>query len=96
MTIESLPAYVEMYTKDYCPYCVRAKELLERKGISVQIINLQQAPQELPKMLDRSGGARTVPQIFINDQHIGGCDDLYDLDAKHQLDDLLSRSPEAN
>lgn len=95
MTTAALPAYVEMYTKDQCPYCVRAKELLERKGISVEIINLQTQPQQMPMMLERSGGARSVPQIFINDEYIGGCDDLYDLDANHQLDDLLSRSPES-
>lgn len=94
MPISDFPAHVEMYSKDYCPYCVRAQELLERKGISVEVIDLQQNPEELPVMLQRSGGARTVPQIFINNKHIGGCDDLYDLDAKNKLDDLLSQAPE--
>ncbi len=95
MATSDFPAHVEMYSKDYCPYCVRAKELLERKGITVEVIDLQQTPSELPTMLKRSGGARTVPQIFINNQHIGGCDDLYDLDAKNQLDTLLSSPPES-
>lgn len=93
MATSDLPAHVEIYSKDYCPYCVRAQELLERKGITVEVIDLQQTPSELPTMLKRSGGIRTVPQIFINNQHIGGCDDLYDLDAKNQLDTLLSSPP---
>lgn len=96
MATTDFPAYVEMYSKDYCPYCVRAQELLERKGIKIEIIDLQQHPDQIKTMLERSGGARTVPQIFINNQHIGGCDDLYDLDAQNQLDTLLSSTPEAN
>jgi glutaredoxin 3 len=61
----------------------------------VHIVNLEKTPEQLSTMLKRSGGARTVPQIFINDRHIGGCDDLHDLEAKNKLDPLLSLPPES-
>ncbi len=78
-----------MYTKTYCPYCVRAKALLSSKGYQVDEINIQINPDAMAAMLEKSKGARTVPQIFINDQYIGGCDDLYALNDKGQLDELL-------
>lgn len=82
-------AKVEIYSSAYCPYCVRARQLLERKGVSYQIIEVDRDPQQMVRMVERSK-RRTVPQIFINDHHIGGCDDLYALDRKGGLDPLLT------
>ena len=83
---------IEIYSTDTCPYCVRAKELLKRKNISYQEINLTREPGRRDEMLARADGRKTVPQIFINGQHIGGCDDLYALDQKGGLDPLLAVS----
>lgn len=81
-------ASVVIYTTNYCPYCVKAKTLLERKGVSFQEIDVTN-PDDRTVMLEKSNGRRTVPQIFINDHHIGGCDDLYALEKEGKLDDLL-------
>ena len=82
-------AEIILYTTGYCPYCVRAKELLKRKGQSFTEINAEDdAVRE--EMVAKSGGRRTVPQIFINGQHIGGCDDLYALDKAGTLAPLLA------
>lgn len=79
---------VIIYTTKVCPYCVRAKQLLDRKGIEFQEINAEdEAVREA--MIVKSGGQRTVPQIFINNHHIGGCDDLYALDKSGKLDGML-------
>lgn len=83
-------ANVEIYTTQVCPYCVRAKDLLKRKGVTPVEIRVDTDDSKRDEMLSRSGGRRTVPQIFINDQHIGGCDDLYALDGKGGLDPLLN------
>lgn len=83
-------AKVEMYTTQVCPYCVRAKDLLKRKGVDVTEYRVDSDDAKRDEMLARSGGRRTVPQIFINDQHIGGSDDLYALDSKGELDGLLN------
>ncbi len=81
---------VEMYTKTYCPYCVKAKELLKLKGITNIIeYNIEEDTVKKDEMLQRSPGSRTVPQIFINDKAIGGYDDLYALNEKGELDSLL-------
>jgi glutaredoxin 3 len=80
---------VTIYTKDYCPYCVRAKALLSQKGVVFNEIKIDVQPELRPEMIARAGGRSTVPQIFINDQHIGGCDDLHALDAQGRLDTLL-------
>ena len=80
---------VTIYTKEYCPYCVRAKALLSRKGVVFNEIKIDAQPELRPEMIARSGGRSTVPQIFINDQNIGGCDDLHALDAQGRLDTLL-------
>lgn len=82
-------AKVEIYTTTYCPYCVRAKSLLDRKGAKYTEINVED-DAERAKMVERTGGARSVPQIFINDKLIGGSDDLHALDAKGGLDPLLN------
>ncbi|MFT6333208.1 MAG: glutaredoxin 3 [Lentimonas sp.] len=77
-----------IYTTDYCPYCVRAKSLLQKKNVEFKEVKISN--DELrEEMIKKSGGRRTVPQIFINDQHIGGFDDLHKLDQDNKLDDLL-------
>jgi glutaredoxin 3 len=77
-----------IYSKEVCPYCVKAKALLQRKGATFEEIKItNDALKE--EMMKKSGGRMTVPQIFINDKHIGGCDDLYALEAAKKLDALL-------
>ena len=83
-------AEVTIYTKAYCPYCVRAVALLKNKGVNFQEFRIDLQPELRPQMIDKAGGRSTVPQIFINDQHIGGCDDLVALDAAGKLDPLLN------
>ena len=78
-----------MYATGWCPYCSRARELLERKGVQFEEIDVDVRPEARAEMMTRSGGRRTVPQIFIGDQHVGGSDDLYELDAAGGLDPLL-------
>ena len=82
-------AEITIYTKDYCPYCHSAKQLLTQKGASFTEVDVLKEPARLAEMVEKAGGRRTVPQIFINGKHIGGCDDLYDLDAAKGLDPLL-------
>jgi glutaredoxin 3 len=82
-------AAVTLYSKSWCPYCVRARELLARKGATVQEIDIEARPDQRAVMLERSGRT-TVPQIFIGDRHVGGCDDLHALDAAGGLDPLLA------
>ena len=78
-----------IYTTNVCPYCVRAKSLLSKKNVQFEEIKITN--QELmEEMIKKSGGRRTVPQIFINDTHIGGSDDLYELDRQGKLDKLIS------
>ena len=80
-----------MYKTPVCPYCVKAKSLLQQKGVAghIEEIDITQDPEALAKMLQATNGRRTVPQIFINDKYIGGCDDLYELNDKGELDSLL-------
>ncbi|NQZ09684.1 MAG: glutaredoxin 3 [Algicola sp.] len=80
---------VEVYTTTYCPYCVRAKALLEHKNVEFTEINVDQAPQLRAQMRERANGGNSVPQIFINEQHIGGCDDMMLLERQGKLDALL-------
>lgn len=82
-------AKIIVYSSDHCPYCVKAKSLLERKGAEFEEINVTNDDQARQALVEKSGGLRTVPQIFINETHIGGCDDLYALDKKGELDPLL-------
>ncbi|KAA5604890.1 glutaredoxin 3 [Roseospira marina] len=82
-------AHIELYTTPICPFCHRAKQLLQRKGASYDEHNVMLNPGRRAEMRTRSGGANTVPQIFIDGQHIGGCDELYALDARGGLDPLL-------
>ena len=79
-----------VYSITNCPYCIRAKRLLERKGIDYQEIKVDHDPQQM-KMMMQLSNRRTVPQIFVGDYHIGGYDDLAELDAEGDLDILLSK-----
>jgi glutaredoxin 3 len=83
-------ANIEIYTKAFCPYCHRAKALLDRKGASFEEIDISLGGPRREEMIDRAGGRTTVPQIFINGHHIGGCDDLHALDSAGNLDPLLA------
>jgi glutaredoxin 3 len=80
---------IEIYTTRVCPYCVRAKDLLKKKGQTFKEIDVTEDQALRETMMQKAGGRRTVPQIFIGDRHIGGCDDLYALDKEGKLDDLL-------
>jgi glutaredoxin 3 len=86
---ELVKANVEIYTWQTCPYCIRAKMLLWVKGVKFTEYKIDGNEAARTKMAERSNDRRSVPQIFINNQHMGGCDDLYDLDTKGQLDPLL-------
>lgn len=81
---------IEIYTTQICPYCVRAKSLLDRKGATYTEIDVSNDDELRQKMVVRAGGKRTVPQIFIGDRHVGGCDDLHALNARGELDALLN------
>tara|TARA_B100000609_G_C16886922_1_gene267667 strand:+ start:170 stop:427 length:258 start_codon:yes stop_codon:yes gene_type:complete len=82
-------ADVLIYTKDYCPYCHKAKALLDQLEQSYTEIDLLEFPEKRDEMIEKADGHTTVPQIFINDEHIGGCDELYDLHAKGGLEEKL-------
>ena len=77
-----------MYTKSWCPYCERARALLKAKGVAFKEIDIESQPEQREEMIRRSG-RRTVPQIFVGSRHIGGSDDIYELDAAGGLDALL-------
>ena len=82
---------ITMYTTAYCPYCMRAEQLLDAKGVSVDKIRVDLDPAERQAMMTRTG-RRTVPQIYIDDFHVGGFDDLRALDLKGELDPLLFKN----
>ncbi len=81
---------VRIYTTPICPYCVRAKSLLTKKGAPFEEIDVFMSEEAREEMEANSGGARTVPQIFIGDTHVGGCDDLHALEKAGKLDALLA------
>ena len=81
---------IEIYTKFLCPYCTRAKALLNAKGVPFEEIDISTGGPRRTEMLDRAGGRQTVPQIFIDGSHIGGCDDLHALERAGRLDALLA------
>lgn len=81
---------VEIYTSPLCGFCHAAKRLLKQKGVSFSEVDVLVEPSRRSEMMDRAGGRHTVPQIFIGDTHIGGCDDLYDLERAGKLDPLLA------
>lgn len=82
---------VTIYTTQVCPYCVKAKKLLDIKGANYTEVDVSDEA-ERAKMMEKSGGRRTVPQIFIGSTHVGGCDDLYALESQGKLDPLLNAS----
>ncbi len=79
---------VLIYTTSYCPFCIQAKHLLMKKGIKYEEINVG-ADRQLREEMVQKSGRRTVPQIWINNYHVGGCDDLYALDRQGRLDEML-------
>ena len=83
-------ARVEIYTKSFCPYCARAKRLLEEKGVAYEENEISGGGDKREEMIQRAGGRTTVPQIFIEGRHIGGSDDLASLEREGKLDPLLS------
>jgi len=84
-----MAANVEIYTWSTCPYCIRAKALLNRKGVEFTEYCIDGDEAARKKMAQRANGGRSLPQIFINDRHMGGCDDIHALDARGGLDPLL-------
>ena len=81
---------VEIYTTPYCPYCIAAKRLLDKKGVAYSETDVSRDPALRQAMTTRAGGSRTVPQIFIGGQHVGGSDDLHALDHRGALDPMLA------
>lgn len=80
---------ITIYTKSWCPYCSAAKELLARKGAAFTEIDIEKKPEARAEMIQKANGRTTVPQIFIGEKHVGGCDDLYALDDRGGLEALL-------
>ena len=85
-------ASVDIYTRDWCGFCTRAKRLLEKKGVAFVEYNASRDPSKRDEMIVRSGGQRTFPQIFIGGVHVGGCDELIAFDRSGKLDDALQGS----
>ena len=83
-------ANIEIYTSPFCGFCYRAKSLLNDKGVDYIEVDVISQPKRHSEMIERAGGLQTVPQIFIDNQHIGGCDELYELEAKDKLDSILN------
>jgi glutaredoxin 3 len=82
---------VEVYTTPFCPYCISAKKLLRSKGVEFTEIDVASVPARRTEMTTRANGRTTVPQIFVGSVHVGGCDELYELDEAGRLDALLAR-----
>lgn len=83
---------IEIYTTQLCPFCSRAKTLLQRKKADYEEIAVDMDPVKRKQMTERAGGRTSVPQIFIDGQHVGGCDDLYKLDYDDKLDAMLGKA----
>ena len=90
---ELIKANVEIYTWATCPFCIRAKLLLWWKGVDFTEHKIDGNNEAREMMAQRANGKRTVPQIFVNKQHVGGCDDIYELDGREQLNSLLYEAP---
>ena len=82
-------ANIEIYTSPFCGFCYQAKSLLNDKGVDYIEVDIISQPKRHSEMIERAGGLQTVPQIFIDNQHIGGCEELYELEAKDKLDPIL-------
>ena len=89
MSPKSVMSQVTIYTKPYCPYCIRAVSLLEKKGVAFTEIEAAFDPGRRQEMMQRAGGRATFPQIFVGDRHIGGCDEMMALERDGKLDPLL-------
>ena len=87
-----MAAKIEIYTSPFCGYCHAAKRLLSTKNAGFVEIDVSRNPELRGAMMDRANGRHTVPQIFIDDQHVGGCDDLFDLERRGTLDTLLAQT----
>ncbi|RCJ40368.1 glutaredoxin 3 [Nostoc punctiforme NIES-2108] len=87
-----MAAKVEIYTWRTCPFCIRAKSLLKNKGVEFIEYSIDGDEAARNKMAQRANGRRSLPQIFINDNHVGGCDDIHALDSQGKLDELLTSS----
>jgi glutaredoxin 3 len=83
-------ARVVMYSTQYCPYCVQAKRLLNRKGVAFEEVDVSNDPELRRQMIAKAGGRLTVPQIFVDDVYVGDCDGMYALDKAGKLDALLN------
>ncbi|MEM1073644.1 MAG: glutaredoxin 3 [Pseudomonadota bacterium] len=81
---------VEIYTSPLCGFCHAAKRLLNQKGVAFSEVDVWADPDRKPEMVKRANGGRTVPQIFVDGVHVGGCDDLYELERQGDLDALLA------
>ncbi|KQT54004.1 MULTISPECIES: glutaredoxin 3 [unclassified Aureimonas] len=81
---------IVIYTRQFCGYCARAKQLLDAKGVSYEEKDASNSPELRREMTARSNGGSTFPQIFIDGRHVGGCDDLHELDRRGDLDTLLA------
>jgi len=81
---------IVVYSGPNCPYCDRAKLLLKKKGVTFEEFNVRSDSEKLAEMMQKTNGKRSIPQIFIGEQHIGGCDDLYALESAGKLDALLT------
>ena len=81
---------VEIYVKMGCPYCIRAVRLLDSKGVSYEVVNVDFGGEKKRQMVQRANGRTTVPQIFIGGTHVGGCDDLMALESRGELDPMLA------
>lgn len=91
----TLKPMVRIYTKTHCPYSLKAKRLLSDKGVAFDEIDIAKRPERRDEMVEASNGGTTVPQVFIGERHLGGCDDLYALDQRGELDPLLARDTSA-
>jgi glutaredoxin 3 len=89
---DTATADIVMYSTGWCPFCDRARGLFERKAVAFREVKVDEDDAQRDIMLKRSGGRRTVPQIFIGDRHVGGYDELYALDKAGELDKLLGRA----
>jgi glutaredoxin 3 len=85
-------AKIVIYTTNFCPYCVQAKRLLNKKGVAFEEVDVSRDAELRRSMVQRSGGRMTVPQIFVDGDHIGDCDEIYALDRAGKLDPLLKLS----
>lgn len=87
-----MASHIRIYTKTHCPYSARARELLNRKGLHYEEIDLLQQPHRRDEMIDATNGRTSVPQIFVGGRHLGGCDDLIALDDSGEFDRILESS----